>query len=686
MEKLDISGKISGKEYSFETGEMAKQANGAVVAKCGDTAVLVTAVSEDSVKEDLDFFPLTVNYVEKAFAAGKIPGGFFKREGKSSDYETLMSRLIDRALRPRFPEGFKNETQVIATVFSLESENRADVLALNGASLALSLSDIPFNGPIGAVRIVLVNDEFIVNPGVDIEETADINLFIAGTEDAIVMVEGEAKEADESKVIEALKIAQENIKQFIKLQKQLIEKINPVKFQFDEPEVNETLKNELKEKYLADIDKNIFVPEKLERKKALKNLISLIQEEYEENVKPLLKEIIDERIRYFILEENKRIDGRGPKDIRNITCKVGIFNRIHGSALFTRGETQAFVSATLGTGEDEQIVDSLTGDESKRFMLHYNFPPYSVGEVGFLRGPGRREIGHGHLAERALSAVIPSENEFPYTIRIVSEILESNGSSSMATVCGGSLSLMDAGIPVKSHVAGIAMGLIAENDKFVVLSDILGDEDHLGDMDFKVAGTEKGITAIQMDIKIAELNFEIMEKALMQAKEGRLHILSKMKETIEEPRKELSPFAPRFAVFNVAQSKIRDLIGPSGKNIKSIIETTGAKIDIDDDGTVKIFATDALKLEETKKLILESTKVYKEGEVCKGKVVKILDFGAIVELSPGNSGLLHISELENRRVNKVTDVLNVGDEVEVKILKIEHGGKIKLSRKVLLDK
>ena len=681
MEKFVVNGKVGEKEYIFETGELAKQANGSILAKCGDSAVLITAVADENVKEDLDFFPLTVNYVEKAFAAGKIPGGFIKREGRATDYETLMSRLIDRALRPRFPENFKNETQVIATVLSLENENRADVLALNGASLALSISNIPFNGPIGAVRVILKDDKFIINPGSDLEDY-NINLFVAGTEDALIMVEGDAKEADESKIIEALNLALKHIKEFILLQKELINKFNKIeKLSFEDVVEDNLLKNEILEKYLDKIDNAIFVPEKLKRKKSLKELKQEIQEDFEEDISNIFKEIVDERVRYFILNHNKRIDGRKPEDIRAITCKVGVFNRVHGSAVFTRGETQAFVTTTLGTGEDEQIVDSLTGEESKRFMLHYNFPPFSVGEVGFLKAPGRREIGHGHLAEKAISAVIPSEEEFPYTIRVVSDILESNGSSSMATVCGASLSLMDAGVPTKGAVAGIAMGLIVENDKFVVLSDILGDEDHLGDMDFKVAGTKNGITAIQMDIKISELNFEILEKALMQAKEGRLHILNKMNEVISTHREELSPFAPRLTTLHINPDKIRDIIGPSGKTIKNIIDETGAKIDIDQTGIIKIFADSKESLKKTEEIILNIIKDLQEGDIVLAKVIKLLDFGAIVELKPGATGLLHISEIEKRRINKVSDVLKLGDEIKVKIIKIERDGKIKVSKK-----
>ena len=684
MAKKRVSKIIAGKEYIFETGELAKQANGSVTAICGDSAVLITAVAEEKAKEDMDFFPLTVNYVEKAFAAGKIPGGFFKREGKSSDYEVLISRLIDRALRPRFPEGFKNETQVIATVLALESENSADVLSLNGASLALSISNIPFNGPIGAVRIALVNDEYLINPGINNIENPTLNLFVAGSESALIMVEGGGDEAKEEQVIEALKIAHNHIKEFISLQKELINNFSPEKLSYESVELNLDLLKEIKEKYMSEIEDKIFIKGKLERKKALKHLKEKIQENYEHDISNIFEEIVTSYIRNAILNENKRIDGRKPDEIRDITCKIGLFKRIHGSALFTRGETQAFVTTTLGTGEDEQIVDSLTGEESKRFMLHYNFPPYSVGEVGFLRAPGRREIEHGHLAERALSSIIPPEDKFPYTIRIVSEILESNGSSSMATVCGGSLSLMDAGVPVKSHVAGIAMGLIIENDKFVVLSDILGDEDHLGDMDFKVAGTENGINALQMDIKVSGITFEIMQQALEQAKQGRLHILSIMKQAIDKPKEELSPYAPRVYTLQIHPDKVRELIGPSGKNIKSIIDKTGVKIDIEQNGLVKVFASDSEGLNLAKELIEQSTKDFQVGDICNAKIVKILDFGAIVELRPGVTGLLHISEIENKRIKNVTDVLKLGDEIQVKIISVENDGRLKVSRKVLL--
>ncbi len=685
MNKIEVSREILGKRYVFETGELAKQANGSILARCGDTAVLITAVCDEVGRENIDFFPLTVNYVEKTFAAGKIPGGFIKREGKFSEHEVLLSRLIDRAIRPRFPEGFKNETQIMATVFSLENINKPDILALNGASLALSISNIPFGEPIGAVRVILVNDKFIINPSFEEEQSAAINLFVAGSDNALVMVEGESKEATESQIIEALKLAHDSIRDFIKLQKELIAQINPQKISFEPSKFDEDLKSKIREQFLSEIDKSIFISKKLERRSSLKSLKSLIQQSYpDSDIAAIFEEIVDERVREFIVKDKKRIDGRNPENIRDINCQISLFNRVHGSGLFTRGETQAFVTATLGTGEDEQFVDSLNGEAYKRFMLHYNFPPFSVGEVGALRAPGRREIGHGNLAERAINAVLPSAEEFPYTIRIVSEVLESNGSSSMATVCGGTLALMDAGVPISSPVAGIAMGLIVEGDKYVVLSDILGDEDHLGDMDFKVAGTSKGVTAIQMDIKISELTFEIIEKALAQAREGRLYILGKMAETISSPKTELSQYAPRFATFSVNPDKIRDIIGPSGKNIKAIIEITGAKIDIEDNGYVKIFAANAEKLEQTKNIILNIVKEYKEGDVCKGKVVKILDFGAIVEFGPNSSGLLHISEIDNQRTNKVTDIINIGDEVEVKIIKVERDGKLKLSRKALL--
>ncbi len=681
----EVSGVVDGKLFEFQSGYLAKQANGSVLAKCGDTAVLITAVYDEEPKEDLDFFPLTVNYLEKAFAAGKIPGGFIKREGKASDHETLISRLIDRSIRPLFPEGFKNETQVIATVLAIDDDNNPDVIALNGASLALCISEIPFDGPVGAVRVCMFGNDFVINPSMEDEEKADLNFVVAGREDAITMVEGEANEVPESKIVEALKLAHEKIKEIILIQKKLIEQCGKPKIEFSSQNINETLFNEIKEKYLSEIDKTIFIKEKLARRKALKELKNKIQEQYEEDISTIFKEIVDHRVREFIVKEGKRIDGRGIKDIRPIECKVGIFKRNHGSGLFIRGETQAFVTATLGTGEDEQIVDSLTGEEAKRFMVHYNFPPFSVGEVGFLRAPGRREIGHGYLAERALSKVIPPEEEFPYTIRVVSEILESNGSSSMATVCGGSLALMDAGVPIKAHVAGIAMGLIKEGDKFIVLSDILGDEDHLGDMDFKVAGTEKGVTAVQMDIKIEGLEFEILEKALEQAREGRLFILEKMKQAIKEPRKEISPYAPRVVTLHVSPDRIPNLIGPAGKHIKAIIDETGVKIDIEQDGTLRVYSKSITDLDRAKELINEYTRELKEGEILTGKVIKILDFGAIVELYPGITGLLHISEIDNRRIRNITDYINIGDEVVVKVVKIEPDGKVKVSRKAVIN-
>ena len=683
---IEVSEVIEGKLFEFQTGYLAKQANGSVLAKCGDTAVLVTAVFEEKEKEDIDFLPLTVNYLEKAFAAGKIPGGFIKREGKATDHETLVSRLIDRSIRPLFPDEYKYDTQVIATVLAIEEDNNPDVIAINGASLALCLSEIPFQGPVGAVRVCLFGDDFVINPSMEDEEKADLNFVVAGREDAITMVEGEAKEVPESKVVEALKIAHEKIKELINLQKKLIERAGKQKLQLPPLKFNEELYEEIKQKYLDEIDKLIFIKEKLPRRKALKKLKEKIQENYEEDISSIFKEIVDSRVREFIVKEGKRIDGRGVKDIRPIECKVGLFKRNHGSALFIRGETQAFVTVTLGTGQDEQIIDSLisTEEESKRFMVHYNFPPFSVGEVGFLKAPGRREIGHGYLAERALSKVIPPEDEFPYTIRVVSEILESNGSSSMATVCGGSLALMDAGVPIKKHVAGIAMGLIKDGDNYIVLTDILGDEDHLGDMDFKVAGTEDGVTAVQMDIKIEGLEFDILENALTQAREARLKILEIMKNTIPQPRREISPYAPRVMTLHINPERIPNLIGPSGKHIKYIIDQTGVKIDIEQDGTLRVYSKSVANLDRAKELIQEYTREVKEGEILTGKVIKILDFGAILELYPGITGLLHISEIDNKRIKNITDYFNVGDEVVVKVTKIEPDGKVKVSRKAVI--
>lgn len=699
---MEVETELKGKKLFLETGFLAKQSDGSVVVKYGDTHVLCTVVSEKSQKENLDFVPLTIDYQEKAYAAGKIPGGFFKREGKPTDREVLISRLIDRPIRPLFPEGFNFETQGIASVLSYGDENIADILSIIGISAALTISHIPFEGPVGAVRVGRIGDTFIINPDNEEIEKSDINLVVAGTEKAVTMVEGGGNEISEETLTDALKFAHEHIKQIVEVQKELQRKAGKEKRQLEEKEEKTSLK-EAVIKIVADkLENALFIKSKLERQQAINELLNEVitslntedikREIYNDTTKDLTLEItkifekiLESTIRKYIIEKGLRVDGRKPDEIRNITCKIGILPRVHGSAIFTRGETQALVATTLGTSEDEQKIDSLEGEAFKTFMLHYNFLPFSVGEVKPLRGPGRREIGHGYLAERALSYVIPSKEEFPYTIRVVSDILESNGSSSMATVCGATLSLMDAGVPIKAPVAGVAMGLIQEKDKTVILTDILGMEDHYGDMDFKVAGTEKGITAFQMDVKISGISYEIFGEALQQAKKARLHILQKMAEVISEPKKELSPFAPRIYKLQVKPEKIRDIIGVGGKVIKGIIEETGVKIDIQDkEGIVKIASTNessALKAIEIIKGITQEAEV---GRIYMGKVSKIVDFGAFVEILPGVEGLLHISQIAEKRIQKVTDVLKLGEQVPVKVIEIDEQGRARLSRKEAL--
>lgn len=696
---MEVEIELKGKKLYLETGFLAKQADGSVLVKYGDTHVLCTVVAEKNAKDNLDFVPLTIDYQEKAYAAGKIPGGFFKREGKPSDREILISRLIDRPIRPLFPEGFNFETQGIASVLSYGDENIADILSIIGISAALIISDIPFEEPVGAVRVGRINNEFVINPDNEEIEKSDMNFVVAGTEKAVTMVEGGGEEISEETLTEALKFAHEHIKKIANLQRQLQKKVAIEKRPFIPKEENETLKEAIASIVNNRIEDAIFIKNKQERQQALNELLnevitSLNTEEMKRKlyVEPssdltstiikIFDNLLSFIIRKNIVEKELRVDGRKPDEIRPITCKVGILPRVHGSAVFTRGETQALVATTLGTSEDEQKIDSLEGEAFKTFMLHYNFLPFSVGEVKPLRGPGRREIGHGYLAERALSYVIPSKEEFPYTIRVVSDILESNGSSSMATVCGATLSLMDAGVPIKAPVAGVAMGLIQEQDKTVILTDILGIEDHYGDMDFKVAGTEKGITAFQMDVKIHGISYEIFERALQKAKNARLYILKKMTEVLPEPKKELSPFAPRIYKLHVKPEKIRDIIGVGGKVIKSIIEETGVKIDIQDkEGIVKIASTNessALKAIEIIKGITQEAEV---GKIYIGKVSKIVDFGAFVEILPGVEGLLHISQIAEKRIQKVTDVLKIGEQVPVKVIEIDELGRPRLSRK-----
>ena len=681
---------LFGTKLRLDTGRLAKQANGAVLASCGGTAVLATVVASEEKIED-DFLPLTVNYQEKSYAAGKIPGGYFKREGRPSEKEILTSRLIDRPVRPLIPKGFSYPTQVIVTVISADGENATDVLSVIASSAALMVSDIPFAGPIAALTVGKVDGELVVNPSPEQLETSTMEITVAGTEEAIVMVEGGAKEVSEAEVVEALMFAHEGIKEIISFENSFVEGIGKEKREVPATETDDALEDEVRSSVFPSLEQGIVADSKGGRKE-------LIKRAYEETVKELIEqrpedkskidkafdELIKDSVRSKIVK-GTRPDGRDYTTVRPITGEVGFLERTHGSALFTRGETQAIVVATLGSSYDEQRIDSLEGDETRSFMLHYNFPPYSVGETSFRLGPGRREIGHGALAARAIKPVLPDKEDFPYTIRIVSEILESNGSSSMATVCGSSMSLMDAGVPISAPVAGIAMGLIKEGDNFVVLSDILGDEDHLGDMDFKVAGTQVGITALQMDIKIAGINESILTTALAQAKDGRMHILGKMEETISGPKEELSEYAPRILTIQVKPDKVKVVIGSGGKTIKKIVEDTGAQIDIQDDGLVKIFSPDYEACKKAESYIKRIVEDVVAGKLYVGVVKRILDFGAIVELGPGKDGLLHISELENRRVEKVTDILNEKDEVLVKCLAVERDGRVRLSRKAALD-
>ncbi len=689
MMKVEIE--VRGKKLTLETGKIAKQADGAVVARYGDTVVLATAVADKNPKEGLDFFPLTVDYQEKAYAAGKIPGGFFKREGRPTEKEILTSRLIDRPIRPLFPKGFYCETQGIANVLSYGDENIADILGIISMSAALTISDIPFKVPIGAVRIGRIAGSFVINPDLREVEECDINLIVAGTEEAVVMVEGEAQEISEIDLLEALDMAHQEIKRICAVQRELQSVAGKEKRHVTVPVVDESLINEVNKISLESIKSAITISDKLRRQNALDEILKELIEKTNTGEQDITMDIINvfndiekNLVRGMILKENKRADGRNPDEIRKISSEVGILPRTHGSALFIRGETQCLAVVTLGTSDDEQKIDSLEGESYKTFMLHYNFPPFSVGEVKPLKSPGRREIGHGMLAERSIKAVIPPKTEFPYTIRIVSDILESNGSSSMASVCGGSLALMDAGVPIKAHVAGIAMGLIKEDDNVVVLTDILGLEDHLGDMDFKVTGTEKGITAFQLDTKIGGITREIMEKALEQARKGRLHILEKMNETINAPRENLAQYAPRIYTMQIKQEKIRDVIGTGGKIIRGIVEQTGVKINIDDSGLINIASPDGESAKKAIEIINSITAEAELGKLYLGKVKRIVDFGAFVEIIPGTEGLLHISQISEKRIAKVTDELNEGDEVLVKVIEIDKMGRIRLSRKEAL--
>jgi polyribonucleotide nucleotidyltransferase len=690
MEQI-VQVEFGGRTISMSTGKMAKQASGAVVVSCGDTVVLVTAVATKEAKEGQDFFPLTVNYTEKAYAGGKIPGGFFKREARPSDPETLTCRLIDRPIRPLFPENFLNDTQIMATVVSADRDNDPAILSMLGASAALMISDAPFYGPIAGVKVGRVDGKLICNPSADEIALSDMEIVVAASRDAVIMVEGSAKFVSEADMLDAIFFAKEAMLPLIEAQVELQKKAGVAKRSIAAPVVDEVLLARVRELAYKRIAEAVKLKTKQERHLQIDLIktetIESLKEEFEgsaKKIKAFLGDFEYERVRADVLDTGIRIDGRTTTTIRPISTEAGLLPRAHGSALFTRGETQSLVAATLGTSSDEQRIDSLYGESRKRFLLHYNFPPFSVGETSFRLAPGRREIGHGMLAERALSAVLPKHDDFPYTIRIVAETLESNGSSSMAAVCGGCMSMMDAGVPITSPVAGIAMGLIKEGDKVAILSDILGDEDHLGDMDFKVAGTAEGVTALQMDIKIGGVTKDIMQQALKQAREGRLHILEKMAETLAAPRDEMSPFAPRITTIWIKTDRIRDVIGTGGKNIRNITETTGVTVDIEDTGRINIASTSKEACDLAIQMIRGLTDEAEEGRLYMGTVRKIMDFGAFVEIMPGTDGLVHISELDTARVKVVTDILNEGDKVLVKCIGVDKNGKIKLSRKEAL--
>jgi len=680
---------LSGRRLSIETGELAKQAGGAAVVAYGESVVLVTACASDTPRPGIDFLPLVVDYVEKTFAVGKIPGGFFKREGRLSEFEVLTSRLIDRPIRPLFPKGFYNEVQVIATVLSADKVNDTAVLAMIGASTALCLSEIPFEGPIAGARVGRIDGELVINPRIPDLPRSDINIFVAGSRDAILMVEGEASEVPEEEVLDAILFAHRSLVPVLEIQEQMTRELGKPKQAFEKKALGEEDLHKIEEIAGNELPAAYAILSKQERRRRVEEISEEVRLAFPEEerlekaalIATAYKDLEKKIVRGKILTGKRRIDGRGLTEIRPIRCEVRVLPRTHGSAIFTRGETQVLATSTLGTAQDEQRIDSILGESTKAFMLHYNFPPFSVGEVKMLRAPARREVGHGALAERAVSKVLQGEQDFPYTIRIVSEVLESNGSSSMATVCGASLALMDAGIPTTGSVSGIAMGLIKEGEQVAVLSDILGDEDHLGDMDFKVAGTAKGVTAIQMDIKIGGVNREILLSALRQAREGRLHILGKMDAVLDTPRPELSPYAPRIYVMNVKPDKIREIIGPGGKVIRGIQEQTGVKIDIEDDGTVKIAAVDAESAKAAITIIEGIAQVAEVGKVYRGRVRRIMDFGAFVELFPGTDGLLHISQISKNRVRAVSDIYKEGDEVTVRVLEIDRDGKIRLTHK-----
>ena len=682
---------INDQKIVLETGKIARQANGSVLVSCDGTTILATVAGRKEAKEGQSFFPLSVNYQEKTYAAGKIPGGFFKREGRPSEKETLISRLIDRPLRPSFPDDFLNEIQVILTVMSLNPEIQTDILSMIGASAAISISDIPFNGPIGGARVGYIDNKFVINPTVSQMENSKLDLIVAGSNDAILMVESEVDILSEEIMLDAVMAGHDAIKDTIKGIESLVKETGKEKWVLETVKEDENLKKIVNDLAFERIKTAYQTADKVDRQNQLEQIkndaIDKIVEDSEEyeasDVSSLIKKIEKETVRSQILNGEPRIDGRDTETVRDINIELGLLERAHGSALFTRGETQAIVATTLGTERSSQIIDALEGEYKDKFMLHYNFPPYSVGETGFIGSPKRREIGHGKLARRSLEAVLPEMDKFPYAIRLVSEITESNGSSSMATVCGSSLSLMHAGIPIKSHVAGIAMGLVKEGDQFKVLTDILGDEDHLGDMDFKVAGTSEGITALQMDIKIDGITKPIMEDALEQAKKARLHILDIMNESISKPSNDYSPYAPSIITITVAKDKIRDVIGKGGATIRSLTEVTGAQIDINDDGIVTIASVDQSSGQMAKEKIELLTADVEKNKIYEGRVSKIMDFGAFVTILPGKDGLVHISEISNERVEKVTDVLSEGQIINVKVIEIDKQNRIRLSMKAI---
>ncbi|MBU4342951.1 MAG: polyribonucleotide nucleotidyltransferase [Candidatus Omnitrophica bacterium] len=686
---MKVETKIGRENLIIETGKMAKQADGSVCVQYGGTLILVTAVCSKELRKGIDFFPLTIEYQEKTYAAGRIPGGYFKREGRPTEKEILTARLIDRPVRPLFPKGFKNEVQVFAIVLSSDGENDSDVPAIIGASAALTISDIPFSGPVGAVRVGLINDQFIANPTFEELETSTLNLVAAGLKDKIIMLEAGANEVSEEKMLEAISFAQEYINEAIALQEELRKKCGKEKRQVELKIVSEDLYKKARVLSIKELEKINLEPVEKQREIALdilnKDIVEKLKAEDEAleevDIKNALIKVEKEEIRKFILEKKKRMDSRGYEDIREISCEVGLLPRTHGSGLFTRGQTQSLSAATLGTSRDEQRLDTLEGEKFKSFMLHYNFPPFSVGEVRPARGPGRREIGHGALAERALKPVMPSDEEFPYTVRIVSDILESNGSSSMATVCAATLSLMDAGVPIKKPVSGIAMGLVKEGNKAAILTDIAGVEDNFGDMDFKVTGTDAGVTALQMDLKIDGIDMELIKKIMKQASPARAFILNKLLEAIKEPRQELSEYAPKIVSITIDKDKIRNIIGPGGKIIKKIIQDTGAAIEVDDDGKVSVSSDNVESIDKAIEAIKGITGELEVGTIFNGTISRLMNFGAFCEIFPGKEGLIHVSELADKFVKNAEDVVKVGDKVKVKLIKVDEMGRLNLSLK-----